>query len=424
MQQMQAMMAPQMSAAGGATTEAPGQTVGVSPDPAAELAKGKTVVRNIDWIGGMPRVSPAGTPAFDQAMARLAAAMAQAGASYRVDLYLDRRYDDVVVKSLGAERLATVQAALAAGLPAGQPPRPSSSARPRRTRIPGSRSCGGSSYPSGRRGGGRCRQPGTPRARNTPPGLHRPPAGRSSRRRPTIRLPPGPRSSPAAGQILEPQETVMNRVLARAAALALATSLAGATSALAQKLTISPTIGVYIPTTELIKAANGEEFKQEVGLAVGGRLGVNISPRFGILTSVTYVPSDLKIDLATGKQAKNKANLLFGSARATLYVLPITAPVWFSVNGGGSYIRRSGDAYADASDKDDIGGVVGATLGLPPRRHAQLLCGRGRLHLRHPDRRGRRSRPTRRRRTTCTSRSGSACRSGADEPIGWHGARG
>ncbi len=121
MQQMQAMMAPQMSAAGGATTEAPGQTVGLSPDPAAELAKGKTVVRNIDWIGGMPRVSPAGTPAFDQAMARLAAAMAQAGASYRVDLYLDRRYDDAVVKSLGAARLAAVQAALATGLPAGQP---------------------------------------------------------------------------------------------------------------------------------------------------------------------------------------------------------------------------------------------------------------------------------------------------------------
>ena len=27
-----------------------------------------------------------------------------------------------------------------------------------------------------------------------------------------------------------------------------------------------PTIGVYIPTTELVKAANGEEFKQEVGV--------------------------------------------------------------------------------------------------------------------------------------------------------------
>ena len=149
----------------------------------------------------------------------------------------------------------------------------------------------------------------------------------------------------------------------RMAVLAVAAGLPLPTLAAAQKVSISPTIGVYIPTTELLKAANGEEFKQEIGLAVGGRLAVNVSPRFGILTSVTYVPSDLKIDLATGEQVKNKANLLFGSARATLYVLPLTSPIWFSVNGGGSYVRRSGDAYAGATDKDDIGGVVGAALG-------------------------------------------------------------
>jgi hypothetical protein len=155
----------------------------------------------------------------------------------------------------------------------------------------------------------------------------------------------------------------MFRSSIRLAVLALAAALSLPTLAAAQKVSISPTIGVYIPTTELVKAANGDEFKQEIGLAVGGRLAVNVSPRFGILTSVTYVPSDLKLDLATGEQVKDKANLLFGSARATLYVLPITAPVWFSVNGGASYIRRSGDAYAGATDKDDIGGVVGATLG-------------------------------------------------------------
>lgn len=139
--------------------------------------------------------------------------------------------------------------------------------------------------------------------------------------------------------------------------------LLSASPAAAQRLSISPTIGVYIPTSELVKAANGDEFKQEIALAVGGRLGLNFSPRFGIFTSVTYVPSDLKLDLATGQQVKDKANLLFGSARATLYLLPVTSPIWFSVNGGGSYVRRSGAAYEGASDKDDIGGVVGATVG-------------------------------------------------------------
>jgi hypothetical protein len=154
----------------------------------------------------------------------------------------------------------------------------------------------------------------------------------------------------------------MTRVRPRIAALALLALLSPA-AASAQKVSLSPTIGVYIPTTELLKAANGDEFKQQVGLAVGGRLGLNFSPRLGLLTTVTYVPSDLKLDLATGQQVKDKANLLFGSVRATYYVLPVTAPVWLNVNGGGSYVRRSGDAYQDATDKDDIGGVVGTTLG-------------------------------------------------------------
>ncbi|MBA3346055.1 MAG: outer membrane beta-barrel protein [Gemmatimonadales bacterium] len=155
----------------------------------------------------------------------------------------------------------------------------------------------------------------------------------------------------------------MSRALIPIAALALAAALLPAVPVAAQQVSLSPTIGVYIPTTELVKAANGQEFKQEIGLAVGGRLGLDFSPRFGILTSVTYVPSDLKFDFA-GNQTQTKANLLFGTARATVYVLPVTAPVWLSLSGGGSYVRRSGDAYANATDRDDIGAVIGATVGV------------------------------------------------------------
>lgn len=142
----------------------------------------------------------------------------------------------------------------------------------------------------------------------------------------------------------------------------LAIAVAAARPAAAQRVSISPTIGVYIPTSELVKAASGEEFKQEVGLAVGGRLGITISPRFGIETSVSYVPSNLRFTFDQSETTTD-ANLLLGTARATVHVIPWTQPVWLSLNGGASLIRRGGEAYEAAEDRTDIGGVVGATVG-------------------------------------------------------------
>jgi hypothetical protein len=139
-------------------------------------------------------------------------------------------------------------------------------------------------------------------------------------------------------------------------------AVAAVMPAAAQRLSLSPTIGVYIPTTELVKAANGEEFKQEVALAVGGRLGLNFSPRFGIVTSVSYVPSNLRFNF-NQNETTTDANLLFGTARATVYVIPTTSPVWLNLNGGASLIKRGGEAYENVEDQTDIGGVVGATLG-------------------------------------------------------------
>lgn len=154
----------------------------------------------------------------------------------------------------------------------------------------------------------------------------------------------------------------MNFRLSVICAGALGIATLSATPAVAQRISLSPTIGVYIPTTELLKAANGEEFKQEIALAVGGRLGLNFSPRFGVVTSVSYVPSSLRFNF-NQNETKTDANLLFGTARATLYVIPTTSPVWLNINAGGSLIKRGGEAYDSLEDKTDIGGVVGTTVG-------------------------------------------------------------
>ncbi len=148
----------------------------------------------------------------------------------------------------------------------------------------------------------------------------------------------------------------------RAGLTVVATGLCMASPLAAQKLYLSPTIGAYIPTTELAKAAQGQEFKQEVALAVGGRLGLRFGERLGLVTSVSYVPSSLRFTF-NNSETKTDANLLFGSARASFQVIPWTSPVWLGLNAGASLVKRSGDAYANLEDKTDVGGVVGATVG-------------------------------------------------------------
>ncbi|HEU4828811.1 MAG TPA: hypothetical protein VFT04_06420 [Gemmatimonadales bacterium] len=150
----------------------------------------------------------------------------------------------------------------------------------------------------------------------------------------------------------------------RAAALAfIGAGLAFAAAPLAAQISISPTIGVYIPTAELAKAAAGEEFKQEISLLVGGRLGIGFSQRLGLTVTADYSPSELRFN-AAGAEERTPGNILTGSGRLTFNVLPPASPLLFMVHGGASVIRRGGEAFEDQLDRTDIGGVAGATVGL------------------------------------------------------------
>ena len=129
----------------------------------------------------------------------------------------------------------------------------------------------------------------------------------------------------------------------------------------AQGLSFTPNIGVYIPTTELVKAASGEEFKQEISLTLGGRLGVALSQRLGLEFTGAYAPSDLKITASgLGDQSQN-ANVFTGSGRISYQLVPYTSPVAFVVTGGVGVINRSGEFYSNVANKTDIGGTLGAS---------------------------------------------------------------
>ena len=128
---------------------------------------------------------------------------------------------------------------------------------------------------------------------------------------------------------------------------------------LAQRVSIAPNIGVYIPTTELVKAASGEEFKQEVSITLGGRLGIFFSQRLGVEFTGDYAPSKLKFSAAGA--SKEDANIFTGSGRLTFQVVPFTSPVAFLVTGGVGVVNRSGDFYQDVDHKTDVGGTFGAS---------------------------------------------------------------
>ncbi|MBA3260488.1 MAG: hypothetical protein H0T68_13615 [Gemmatimonadales bacterium] len=153
--------------------------------------------------------------------------------------------------------------------------------------------------------------------------------------------------------------------------ISLWTTVAGlvayATPAAAQRVSLAPTVGVYIPTAELTKALAGQQFKQEVGLALGGRLGIDFSRRLGFQATGAYVPSNLRYSFDQSQQTTD-ANLFFGSGKLAFFVIPPNRTVSFQVNGGVAMVRRSGTAYAELQDKTSIGGTVGALLavGLGP----------------------------------------------------------
>jgi hypothetical protein len=134
----------------------------------------------------------------------------------------------------------------------------------------------------------------------------------------------------------------------------------GARPLLAQRVSIAPNIGVYIPTTELVKAASGEEFKQEVSITLGGRLGIFFTQRLGVEFTGDYAPSKLKFSAAGA--SKEDANIFTGSGRVTFQVVPFTSPIAFLVTGGVGVVHRSGDFYQNVDHKTDVGGTGGASV--------------------------------------------------------------
>jgi hypothetical protein len=132
----------------------------------------------------------------------------------------------------------------------------------------------------------------------------------------------------------------------------------------AQKFSLAPTFGFYIPTTELMKAINGQSFKQDAAIMVGGRMGIAFSERLGLQVTGSYVPSNLHFTLDGTTQTSTDASLFFGASKLSFSLLPPSSPISFQLNGGLAMVKRGGTANQDLKHKSSVGGTVGAQLGL------------------------------------------------------------
>jgi len=118
---MQTAMA-QMSAASAATggtgelsTEASGEQMKLSGAVPDEIKKGKLVIKKIDWVHDNATVSPSSTEGFMDLMMSAGQAMKSSGGTYRVDVYMDKKYADAEIATLGPQRALVIVSLLQAG---------------------------------------------------------------------------------------------------------------------------------------------------------------------------------------------------------------------------------------------------------------------------------------------------------------------
>ncbi len=137
---------------------------------------------------------------------------------------------------------------------------------------------------------------------------------------------------------------------------------------------LTPTIGLYAPATHLVDATIGGEqvrLKQDVAVALGGRVSLLFGQRITVSATGSYVPSTLNATIDGVSLDEGKVNLWFASARATFWLSPPTAPVSFGLGGGLAFIGRGdtrfttpGGQQLSSPSETNVGGVFTGVIGL------------------------------------------------------------
>ena len=135
-------------------------------------------------------------------------------------------------------------------------------------------------------------------------------------------------------------------------------------AAAAQRVSLAPDIGFYIPTEKLVEAANGTIGEIEAGPSFGLRLSLGFGRRVGLSIGGSYVPTTFAFQPGGGSPVERDARLFNGSGQLVVYLLPPTSPVSAFLNGGVGVVSRGGVAFTDDAETSDVSGVFGGGVAI------------------------------------------------------------
>jgi hypothetical protein len=140
---------------------------------------------------------------------------------------------------------------------------------------------------------------------------------------------------------------------------------------------LTPTVGVYVPTFDLMdESAPGSgqiTIGQRAALSVGGRVGIGLSGRATIEGVISYAPSEITVDAPALGYAPQDASITMVGVVLVSQLSPVRSALALHLDAGLAAVFRSGRFwdYFERSlavygftlgGKNDIGVLVGGGL--------------------------------------------------------------
>ncbi|HET6779289.1 MAG TPA: hypothetical protein VFH26_10405 [Gemmatimonadales bacterium] len=143
----------------------------------------------------------------------------------------------------------------------------------------------------------------------------------------------------------------------------------------AQQVRLRPDASLYLPSRVSLQNG-GLHVRQKIGVTVGARLTVTFSPRFDIVSGVTYLPGYATFRGA-GKRLEvaTSSHLLTGTTGARYWLLPRSGKLAWEAHTILGAVFGGQPAYEDLFESSMLSGILGSTVHLRVGRIVSFKLG-------------------------------------------------